>query len=134
MFAGPSVATGRIAVWSPRRNRRHPRSVLAARASDVLSCVDTGEGRHIADRLSSCVPLFVGVAIPTEPTADGGRRISEVYGRVDYVYPGSSSMDRGVYDGALLRPNGPCCAASTRLKVADGFYGRPRGSSRRHHS
>ena len=72
----------------------------------LFSCVDTAEGRHIADRLSAyfAMPLFdVGVAIPTEPTPDGGRRIAEVYGRVDYVYPGGSSlMDRGVYDAALL--------------------------------
>ncbi|MFN4340152.1 ThiF family adenylyltransferase [Parvibaculum sp.] len=103
-------------------------AVLAACASDVLfSCVDTGEGRHIADRLSAffAMPLFdVGVAIPTEPTADGGRRISEIYGRVDYVYPGGSSlMDRGVYDGALLEAEYLARVApqAHAQKVADGY-------------
>ncbi len=82
-------------------------AVLAASEADILfSCIDSAEGRHIADRLSTyfAMPLFdVGVAIPTEPLPGGRRRIAEVYGRVDYVYPGGSSlMDRGVYDVALL--------------------------------
>src|SRR5258707_15138424 len=82
-------------------------AVLAASEADALfSCVDTAEGRHIADRLSAyfAMPLFdVGVAIPTRETPAGERRIAEVYGRVDYVFPGGSSlMDRGVYDAALL--------------------------------
>jgi hypothetical protein len=82
-------------------------AIRAASEADILfSCVDTAEGRHIADRLSAyfAMPLFdVGVAIPTEPAPDDGRRIVEVYGRVDYVYPsGSSLMDRGVYDASLL--------------------------------
>jgi hypothetical protein len=82
-------------------------AVLAASQADILfSCVDSAEGRHIADRLAAsfAMPLFdVGVAIPTETLQCGGRRIAEVYGRVDYVYPGGSSlMDRGVYDAALL--------------------------------
>jgi hypothetical protein len=71
------------------------------------------------------MPLFdVGVAIPTEPTSAGGRRIAEVYGRVDYVYPGGSSLlDRGVYDAALLEAEylartAPCAHAQ---KVADGY-------------
>ena len=70
-------------------------AILAAGEADVLfSCVDTAEGRHIADRLSACfaMPLFdVGVAIPTEPVPAGSRRIAEVYGRVDYICPGGSS-------------------------------------------
>ena len=82
-------------------------AILAASEADMLfSCVDTAEGRHIADRLSAyfAMPLFdVGVAIPTRRTPTGERRIEEVYGRVDYVFPGGSSlMDRGVYDAALL--------------------------------
>jgi hypothetical protein len=71
-------------------------AILAASEADVLfSCVDTAEGRHIADRLSAyfAMPLFdVGVAIPTEAAPAGGRRVAEVYGRVDYVYPGGSSL------------------------------------------
>lgn len=103
-------------------------AVLAACQSDFLfSCVDTAEGRHIADRLSAffAMALFdVGVAIPTEPTANGERRISEVYGRVDYVYPGGSSlMDRGVYDGASLEAEYLARVApqAHAQKVADGY-------------
>lgn len=103
-------------------------AVLAACQADFLfSCVDTADGRHIADRLSAffAMPLFdVGVAIPTEPAADGGRRILEVYGRVDYVYPGGSSlMDRGVYDGALLEAEYLARVApqAHAQKVADGY-------------
>lgn len=103
-------------------------AVLAACEADVLfSCVDSAEGRHIADRLSACfaMPLFdVGVAIPTEPLPDGGRRVAEVYGRVDYVYPGGSSlMDRGVYDAALLEAEYLARTAPHALakKIADGY-------------
>jgi hypothetical protein len=103
-------------------------AVLAAAEADVLfSCVDTAEGRHIADRLSAyfAMPLFdVGVSIPTEPTPDGRRRIAEVYGRVDYVYPGGSSlMDRGVYDAALLEAEYLARVAPRALsqKILDGY-------------
>jgi proteasome lid subunit RPN8/RPN11 len=103
-------------------------AVLAACEADILvSCVDSAEGRHIADRLSACfaMPLFdVGVAIPTEPLPGGGRRIAEVYGRVDYVYPGGSSlMDRGVYDTALLEAEYLARTAPHALarKIADGY-------------
>ena len=105
-----------------------PDAVLAACEADVLfSCVDTAEGRHIADRMSAyfAMPLFdVGVAIPTEALPDGSRRIAEVYGRVDYVYPGGSSlMDRGVYDAALLEAEYLARVAPQALsrKVADGY-------------
>jgi hypothetical protein len=103
-------------------------AILAACEADVLfSCVDTAEGRHIADRLSAyfAMPLFdVGVAIPTEVLPTGGRRIAEVYGRVDYVYPGGSSlMDRGVYDAALLEAEYLARVAPHALsqKIADGY-------------
>jgi hypothetical protein len=105
-----------------------PEAILAACEADVLfSCVDTAEGRHIADRISSyfAIPLFdVGVAIPTEAVPSGGRRITEVYGRVDYVYPGGSSLlDRGVYDGALLEAEYLAQVAPQALsrKIADGY-------------
>lgn len=103
-------------------------AVLAAIEADILfSCVDSAEGRHIADRLSSyfAMPLFdVGVAIPTEPLPSGRRRIAEVYGRVDYVYPGGSSLiDRGVYDAPLLEAEYLARAAPHALarKIADGY-------------
>ncbi len=103
-------------------------AILAASEADVLfSCVDSAEGRNIADRLSAyfAMPLFdVGVSIPTEAAPTGGRRIAEVYGRVDYVYPGGSSlMDRGVYDAALLETEYLARAAPHALaqKIADGY-------------
>ena len=103
-------------------------SILAACEADVLfSCVDTAEGRHIADRLSAyfVMPLFdVGVAIPTEILPEGGRRIAEVYGRVDSVYPGGSSlMDRGVYDADLLEAEYLARAAPHALsqRIAEGY-------------
>ena len=103
-------------------------AVLAASDADMLfSCVDTAEGRHIADRMSACfaMPLFdVGVSIPTEQSPGGGCRIAEVYGRVDYVYPGGSSlMDRRVYDAALLESEYLARAAPQALsrKIADGY-------------
>jgi hypothetical protein len=89
--------------------------------------VDTAEGRHIADRLSAyfSMPLFdVGVAIPTEVVPSGGWRIAEAYGRIDYVYPGASSlMDRGVYDSALLEAEYLARSAPQALsqKVKDGY-------------
>jgi hypothetical protein len=103
-------------------------AILAAAEADVLfSCVDTAEGRHIADRLSAyfAMPLFdVGVAIPTAPNGDGTRRIAEVYGRVDYVFPGGSSLlDRGVYDAASLEAEYLAANAPATLarKLADGY-------------
>lgn len=81
-------------------------AVLAAADADIMfSCVDSAEGRHIADRMCAalCLPLFdVGVTIPTVEV-DGVRRIAEVCGRIDYVFPsGTSLMDRHVYDSQLL--------------------------------
>jgi proteasome lid subunit RPN8/RPN11 len=103
-------------------------AILAACEADFLfSCVDTAEGRHIADRLSAyfAMPLFdVGVAIPTRETPTGERRIEEVYGRVDYVFPGGSSlMDRGVYDAALLESEYLARVApdARAQKIKDGY-------------
>lgn len=103
-------------------------AILAAAEADVLlSCVDTAEGRHIVDRLAAyfAMPLFdVGVAIPTAPNGDGTRRIAEVYGRVDYLFPGGSSLlDRGVYDAAALEAEYLAANAPAALarKLADGY-------------
>jgi hypothetical protein len=102
--------------------------VLAACEADVLfSCVDTAEGRHLADRLGDyfAMPVFdVGVSIPTRRTRQGDREIAEVCGRIDYVYPGGSSLlDRGVYDAAMLEAEYLANAApdSHRQKIADGY-------------
>lgn len=83
------------------------KAVLAASQADVLfSCVDTHRGRGVADRIATAflLPLFdVGVAIPTRNTQTG-KAIAEVTGRIDYVYPGGSSLfDRGVYTAATLQ-------------------------------
>jgi proteasome lid subunit RPN8/RPN11 len=82
-------------------------AVIAASQADVLfSCVDTHRGRGVADRISTAflLPLFdVGVAIPTR-NAEAAKAIAEVTGRIDYVYPGGSSLfDRGVYTAATLQ-------------------------------
>jgi len=82
-------------------------AVLAAAQSDVLfSCVDTHRGRSTADRIAAAflLPLFdVGVAIPTR-NVGAEKVIDEVTGRIDYIYPGGSSLfDRGIYTAATLQ-------------------------------
>lgn len=82
------------------------RAVLAASQADVVfCCVDKLRARMVADRLAAAflMPLIdVGVAIPTRVTPNG-LAIAEVTGRVDYVFPGGSSLaDRGVYTPASL--------------------------------
>lgn len=82
-------------------------AVLHASQADVLfSCVDSHEGRKIADLIAATFlqPLFdVGVVIPTR-TLDDGIAISDVCGRVDYVRPGGPTLaDRMVYSDASLR-------------------------------
>lgn len=83
-------------------------AVLAAAGADVLfSCVDTAEGRQIADLIAQAfmIPLFdMGVSIPTRRGADGQAVVAEVSGRLDYVQPGGATLgDRGVYTPAMLR-------------------------------
>lgn len=103
-------------------------AVLAACEADILfSCVDTAEGRFIADRLATFfqMPLFdVGVSIPTRVAPAGERVIAEACGRIDYVYPGGSSLqDRGVYDAAELEAEYLARTApdSLRQKLTDGY-------------
>lgn len=84
------------------------KAVLAAAQADIIfCCVDTHRGRSVADRLAAAflLPLFdVGVVIPTRDAGDGDRAIDEVTGRIDYVYPGGSSLfDRGVFTAATLQ-------------------------------
>ena len=83
-------------------------AVLCAGACDVLfCCVDTAEGRHIADLISQAmfIPLIdMGVTIPTRALAGGGRAVAEIWGRIDYVQPqGATLADRNVYTPASLR-------------------------------
>lgn len=84
------------------------KAVLAAAQADVIfCCVDTHRGRSVADRLAAAflLPLFdVGVVIPTRDAGAGKRAIDEVTGRIDYAYPGGSSLfDRGVFTAATLQ-------------------------------
>jgi hypothetical protein len=65
---------------------------------DVLfGCVDSAEGRHIANQISShyLLPLFdLGVRLDT----DGNGGIEGIYGTVHYIQPsGSSLLSRKVY-------------------------------------
>lgn len=83
------------------------RAVLAASQADVIfCCVDKLRARMVADRLAAAflLPLIdVGVAIPTR-VIPNGLAIAEVTGRVDFVFPGGSSLaDRGVYTSASLQ-------------------------------
>jgi ThiF family len=104
-------------------------AILAATDADFLfSCVDTGEGRHIADRIAAyfLMPLFdVGVSIPTCPSSGTGRRsIIEVCGRIDYVFPGSSNLqDRNVYTAALLEAEylAQTAPETYQRKLNDGY-------------
>lgn len=103
-------------------------AVLAACDADVLfCCVDSAEGRHIADRLSAyfLMPLFdVGVSIPTRTLPTKEVVITEVCGRIDYVRPGGPTLrDRGVYSPALLEAEYLARVApeTYRARVASGY-------------
>lgn len=81
-------------------------AVLAAAQADVIfCCVDSLRGRMVADRMAAAflLPLIdIGVVIPTRKAQDGVA-IAEVCGRIDYVFPGGSSLrDRGVYTPETL--------------------------------
>ena len=86
------------------------RGVLAASECDVLfSCVDSAEGRQIADLIAQAfvLPLIdMGVTIPTRRTPVGDAAIADVLGRIDYVQPGGSTLfDRGVFSAASCARN-----------------------------
>jgi hypothetical protein len=77
-------------------------TVLNAAMADVIfCCVDSHEGRQICDLMASAFmqPLFdVGVTIPVRESGPGQFSILEVAGRIDYVWPGGSTLaDRGVF-------------------------------------
>lgn len=83
-------------------------AVLAAASADIIfCCVDSAEGRQVADLVAQAflIPLIdMGVTIPTRATRAGGRAIADVVGRIDYVQPfGSSLADRQVFTPASLR-------------------------------
>lgn len=82
-------------------------AVLAAAQADVIfSCPDKLEPRYVADLMASAfiVPLIdAGVVIPVR-RAGAETTIADVYGRVDYIQPGGTSLeDRGVYSPERLR-------------------------------
>ncbi len=106
-----------------------PRAIIAASEADaIFSCVDTMEGRHYCDLMASAfvTPLIdLGVTIPTRKTEAGGRAIAEVCGRVDYVFPGGSSLgDRNVWTSEGLRREHLQRVAPENLKdqIAAGYF------------
>lgn len=91
-------------------------AVLAVSQCDVIfCCTDTVEARYVADLLCSAflIPVFdVGVVIPSRQLDDEIAVIG-AFGRIDYVYPGGSSLqDRKVYtpealEAEYLQKNAP---------------------------
>ncbi|ODT65316.1 MAG: thiamine biosynthesis protein ThiF [Pelagibacterium sp. SCN 63-23] len=101
-YRGPGVATA-IA-----QNINSREAILAVSQCDLIfSCVDTHEARQIVDLIASAflIPLFdVGVVIPTRKVGNDGVAIADVYGRIDYVQPGGSTLaDRRVFTPESLR-------------------------------
>lgn len=82
-------------------------ALAAARCDVIFSCVDSSEGRQVADLIARAflIPLIdMGVSIPTRATPDGGRAVADAVGRIDYVQPGRSSLaSRQVFTPASLR-------------------------------
>ncbi|CAI8733065.1 ThiF family adenylyltransferase [Pseudomonas sp. IT-P291] len=83
-------------------------SILKVAKADLLfCCVDSHEGRLMADMMSQSFmqPLFdVGVVIPTRVDHAGRPSILDINGRIDYVHPGGATLaDREVYTPASLR-------------------------------
>lgn len=83
-------------------------AVFAVSKCDVIfCCVDTHEARQIVDLIAAAflIPLFdVGVVIPTRKVGSDGVAIADVYGRIDYVQPGGSTLaDRRVFTPESLR-------------------------------
>lgn len=95
-----------VAVPVPASITTREAVLLASQADVLFSCVDTLDARQIADEISTTflLPLFdVGVTIPTR-RQDDQVMIADVCGRIDYVYPGGSTLrERGVYSAATLR-------------------------------
>jgi hypothetical protein len=100
--------------------------LLASQADLIFSCVDTQEGRQIADLMASAflIPLFdVGVTIPTRRTEEGAA-IFDVCARVDYVRPGGPTLfDRGVYTQEGLRAEHLLRTSQEQFnkELADGY-------------
>jgi hypothetical protein len=96
-----------IAVISVRSDISAEAAILAASDADVIfSCVDSMNGRYYCDLLSQsfvCPLIDIGVVIPTRIDERGYTQITDVFGRIDYVYPGSASLwERGQITGEGL--------------------------------
>lgn len=77
-----------------------------AQCDALFGCVDSAEGRHMADLISSfyIIPLFdLGVRLQ----ADGAGGIADIFGTAHYIQPGGSSLlSRGVYNMEQVRADG----------------------------
>lgn len=95
-----------VAIPMPTSVATREAVLLASQADILFSCVDSLEGRYIADLMSAAFlqPLFdVGVVIPTRSVA-GQRAVADVFGRIDYVRPDGTSLgERAVYTPETLR-------------------------------
>jgi hypothetical protein len=98
----------------------------ASQADFIFSCVDSKEGRQIADLVASAflLPLFdVGVSIPTR-RAGTDLAVLDVCARIDYVRPGGPTLaDRNVYTQDGLRAEYLKRSHPERYEkeVADGY-------------
>lgn len=97
-----------VDLWPIRDTILSREAVAAAARADILfSCVDSSEGRQIADLIAQAflIPLIdMGVSIPTRRLPDGTPAIADAIGRIDYVQPSQSSLgSRGVYTPESLR-------------------------------
>ncbi|AGB43401.1 dinucleotide-utilizing enzyme possibly involved in molybdopterin or thiamin biosynthesis [Mesorhizobium australicum WSM2073] len=82
-------------------------AIIAAAGCDFLfCCVDTLEARYVADLMTIAFlmpAIDMGVVIPVR-RQNNRAFIADVVGRIDYVYPGGSSLEeRGVYCPETLR-------------------------------
>lgn len=97
-----------IEVHRVRENLLSREAVLAAAECDIVfSCVDSSEGRQVADLIAQafCLPVIdMGVTIPTRLDSTGHLAVAEAIGRIDVIQPeGSTLAGRGVYGPESLR-------------------------------
>jgi hypothetical protein len=96
--------------------------------ADVLfCCVDSDEGRQICDLMASAFlqPLFdVGVTIPVRQINEEQFSILDVVGRIDYVWPGGSTLaDRAVFTPSSVAAEylARADAAAHAARVGEGY-------------
>ena len=99
----------------------------AAMADVVFCCVDSHEGRQICDLMASAFlqPLFdVGVTIPVRQINAEQYSILDVVGRIDYVWPGGSTLaDRAVFTPSSVAAEylARADAAAHAARVGEGY-------------